>query len=72
MALRHILAKNVRNRRNAMGWSQEDLAEAANLNRTSISSIETSKFATTIDTIERLAGALQSPAWELLRKTSRN
>jgi len=47
--------------------SQEALASKADLDRTYVSSIERSRYSATIDTLERLADALNVPAVDLLK-----
>jgi transcriptional regulator with XRE-family HTH domain len=66
MDIRGRLARNVKERRAARGWSQEDLAEASGLDRTYISGIERRVRNPTIEIVERLAKALKTPASTLL------
>ncbi|WP_090021773.1 helix-turn-helix domain-containing protein [Limimonas halophila] len=54
------LARNVRDRRQQQGWSQEGLAEHAGLHRTYVSGIEREKRNPTVTVVERLAGALET------------
>jgi len=65
--LRLLLARNVRQARKDRGWSQEQLAERASLSSVYISQIESSLKAASIDVIELLAQALDTPAPDLLR-----
>jgi transcriptional regulator with XRE-family HTH domain len=58
MALRQILAANLRNARQQAGMSQEGLADAAAIDRTYVSALERARYAATVDVIERLAEAL--------------
>lgn len=58
MALRQILAENLRTARRHAGLSQEGLADAAGIDRTYVSALERSRYAATVDVIERLALAL--------------
>ena len=67
MALRSVLARNLRVLRLERGMSQEALASKADLDRTYVSSIERSRYSATIDTLERLADALNVPAVDLLK-----
>jgi len=53
--------RRVRQLREAKGWSQEQLATAAQLHRTHISLIETAKRSVQLDTVESLASALGVP-----------
>jgi transcriptional regulator with XRE-family HTH domain len=50
--------QRIRHLRETKGWSQEELANAANLHRTHISLIENAKRSVQLETIERLATAL--------------
>jgi transcriptional regulator with XRE-family HTH domain len=61
--LRTIFATKLRAARLAKGYSQEKLAELADLDRTYVSSVETAHRNVSIDNIERLCKALKmSPA----------
>lgn len=57
----------VRRLREAQGWSQERLAEHANLNRSYIGEIERGVVIASLLTVEKLALALQVTPSELLR-----
>lgn len=65
--MRKILSKNVFKRRKALGFTQEDLAHRAKIDRTWVSTIETCKSGVTVDVIEKVAQALEVEAAELLR-----
>jgi transcriptional regulator with XRE-family HTH domain len=56
----------VRAAREAMGISQEELAERATLHRTAISHIELASRSSTLETVEKLARALQVQPAELM------
>ena len=60
--------ENVRQRRDAMGLSQEDLAFAAKLHRTAITHIERGNRASTLVTVEKLAKALKVQPADLMPK----
>lgn len=62
----HQFGENVRQARLARGWSQERLAEAADLDRTYISGIERGVRNPTLTTVARLAGALGMAVPDLL------
>ncbi len=47
--------------------SQEELAHRADIDRTYISSLERLQYGATIDVVERLAGVLEVPTFELLK-----
>ncbi len=66
MDIRRRLARNLIKLRAERDWSQEDLADAAELHRTYVSGIERCVRNPTIVIIERLAKALRVSASELL------
>ena len=66
MDLRKRLARNLVALRHARGWSQEDLADVAELHRTYVSGIERQVRNPTLDILERLAKAFKITAGELL------
>lgn len=61
-----IFARNVRNRRIALGLSQEVLAEAAGVHRTYVGMLERAEKNVTIYNIERIAIALDVQPASLL------
>ena len=65
--LRKVFARHVRERRKARGLSQEALADACELHRTYIGSIERAERNVSVDNIEKISDALGVPAWELLK-----
>lgn len=56
----------LRKKRRCRGWSQEVLAELANLNRTYVGEIERGSVIPSIVTLEKLARALHTTPAELL------
>jgi transcriptional regulator with XRE-family HTH domain len=64
--LRGILARNLRAIRARIGWSQERLAAAAELNRTYVSAVERGEQNISIDNIYKLSRALGIDAQHLL------
>ncbi|MCP4886228.1 MULTISPECIES: helix-turn-helix domain-containing protein [Rhodobacterales] len=68
MKLRERVGLNIRNERNFRGLSQEQLALAADLDRSYISEIELAKFSASLDVLERIANALDIDPQELLNK----
>ncbi len=68
MTLRETLARNLRTYRAAKGFSQEELAHRAEIDRTYISALERGVYAASIDVVERLAAALEIDAAALLTK----
>ena len=49
------------------GWSQEKLAFECELDRTYVSAVERSRWNVSLSNIERLARALETPIWMLLK-----
>ena len=72
MEIREILAINLRKLRRAKGFSQEELAHRADIDRTYISSLERSLYAAGIDVVDKLARVLGVEAADLLRRPSPN
>ena len=64
--LRLVFGRNLRRRREVLGFSQEDLAERAGLHRTYIGSVERGERNVSIDNMERLATAVESTIQQLL------
>ena len=60
------MAANTKRLRKERGWSQEDLADAASLDRTYISGIERIRKNPTITVVERVAKALNCRLGDLL------
>lgn len=67
MDIQDVLARNVRVFRELKGWSQEELAERADVHRTYVSQVERGLRNPTIVIVERLAKALKMTASDLLR-----
>lgn len=68
MALRQIFADNLRRARLAAGLSQEELADASEVDRTYVSALERSRYAASLDVMERLATALRVTPASLLEE----
>lgn len=66
-AYRKIVAENVRKFRQKLGMTQEALAEKADMHWTFISGIERCKYNISLDSIVRLAKALDRAPYELLK-----
>lgn len=66
MRVREILAFNLKTLRQQMNLSQEELADAASIDRTYVSLLERCQYSASIDVIERLALSLQVEPFELL------
>ncbi|HEY8688770.1 MAG TPA: helix-turn-helix transcriptional regulator [Chitinophagaceae bacterium] len=52
---REVIGKQIRTFREKKGFSQDDLAEIMEVNRSTISKVETGKFAITIDYLVKFA-----------------
>lgn len=66
MRLAEIFGRNVRKARLEKGWSQEELAFEAELQRTYISEIENGKRNPTLDVVEAITRVLEVDVTELL------
>jgi transcriptional regulator with XRE-family HTH domain len=71
MDIREVLARNLRQYRRDKGFSQEELAHRAELDRTYISSLERCVYAASIDVVDRLARVLGVEAADLLQRPTR-
>jgi len=70
-AARHILARNLRRLRRAQKMTQEQLANTAGLRQALISELESGKLDVRVDTLSRLAIALDSSMAELFDEAKR-
>lgn len=68
MALREIVATNLRQLRHDRGISQEELADRAGINRNYVGMLEREQHAATVDMLERLAAVLDIDPVEFLRR----
>lgn len=66
MGIQSQFGENVRQRRAALGLSQEAVAELAGLDRTYISGIERGRRNPTLKIVEQIAEALRVPPHELI------
>jgi transcriptional regulator with XRE-family HTH domain len=64
--LRRILSECIKKRRKSIGLSQEAFADLCGLHRTYIGGIERGERNITLETLERIAGALNAKPHELL------
>lgn len=71
MDLREVFARNLRQFRQVAGLSQEELADAASINRTYLSKLETAQTYAGLEIIGKLAKVLQVEPHELLLRPSR-
>jgi transcriptional regulator with XRE-family HTH domain len=67
MRLRRLVARNLRRLRRERGFSQEELADLAGINRNYVGMVEREENAPTVDVLEQLAGALNIEVIELFR-----
>lgn len=70
MDVKKALGSVIRSRRIRMGWSQETLAERADLHRTYVTDIERGTRNLTLESIAKLAGALGVSIGELFQSMS--
>ena len=68
MKLRERVGLNIQNLRNSRGLSQEQLALAADMDRSYVSEIELAKFSALLDVLERIARALEVDPKELFNE----
>jgi transcriptional regulator with XRE-family HTH domain len=66
--LNDIAGSNLRRLRNKLGVSQDEFADRAGLHRTYIGSVERGERNITLDTLQRIARALQVDPKDLLRE----
>ena len=59
MDIRRRVGRNIKAVREEKGWSQEELAERAQLHRTYVSGVERGVRNPTLTVLERFAGALK-------------
>jgi len=64
---RKIVGQNVRTYRQKLGLSQEALAERAGMHWTYISGVERRKYNISLDSLVRIANALDRKPYELLK-----
>lgn len=67
MSIRDVLARNLKKARAVKGWSQEELAHRAGIDRTYVSSLERCRYSATIDVVDQVAKALGLSAADLLK-----
>ena len=66
LSARELVAKNIRELRQERDWSQDELAARAGLHRTYIGTIERAEQSITVDSMEKLAAALNVKVARLL------
>ena len=68
MKLWSIFCKNIKYYRYKKSYSQEKLGELTDLSARYISAVECGRYSPTIDTIEKIAAALEIEGYELFKK----
>lgn len=66
--LKNILAVRVRQTRIQLGWTQEDLADSAQISARYVGAIERASVSASVSVLGRLAAALDVDPGDLLRK----
>lgn len=65
-SLLEVLGKNIKQLRKGHGWTQEEFAEAANINDKEVSHIESGNRNITIETLVKIASAFNTQPHLLL------
>jgi transcriptional regulator with XRE-family HTH domain len=71
MALREIVARNLRRLRRSKRLSQEELADRAGINRNYVGMLEREENSATVDMLEKLADVLSVDPIEFFKRPSR-
>jgi transcriptional regulator with XRE-family HTH domain len=71
MALREIVARNLRRLRRSKGVSQEELADRAGINRNYVGMLEREENSATVDMLEKLADVLNVDPIEFFKRPLR-
>jgi transcriptional regulator with XRE-family HTH domain len=71
MDLKEIIAVNLRRTRQGRNWTQEELAERAELSARYVGAIERAAVSPSVTVLGRLADALEISACDLIRSRSR-
>jgi transcriptional regulator with XRE-family HTH domain len=69
--LKHVLAVNLRRKRYALGWTQEELAGRVGISSRYIGAIERGQVSASVTVLGRLADALDADPSELVLRQSR-
>ncbi|REK64803.1 MULTISPECIES: helix-turn-helix domain-containing protein [Cohnella] len=67
-----LIGERIRNYRKEKGWSQEELAHIANLHATYIGQLERGEKNATLESVEKVANALEIPLENLFRSIHSN
>lgn len=65
-AVRTAFGAHLRTLREARGWSQQELADRADVSKPTVYRIETARYAATLDVLAALAQAFELPLRDLL------
>ena len=65
-AVLRAFGQHLRRLREARGWSQQALADVADVSKPTVYRLETARFAATLDVLASLAQGLEIPLGELL------
>lgn len=71
MTSRETFARNLKALRLARGFTQEELAHRAGVDRTYVSALERMVYAPSIDVLDRLAEAVGVEPWSLITPTTK-
>ncbi len=71
MALREVVARNLRRLRRSKALSQEELADRAGINRNYVGMLEREENAATVDMLEKLADVLEVDPIEFFKRPVR-
>ena len=71
MALREVVARNLRRLRRSKALSQEELADRAGINRNYVGMLEREENAATVDMLEKLANVLEVDPIEFFKRPVR-
>lgn len=65
--IKKVTGDRIRNLRNGRGWSQEELADKANVSRSFMGEIERGQASATIESLEKITNALEITLEDLFR-----
>lgn len=71
MRLRDVFAANMVSLREDRDWSQEELADKAEIDRTYVSSLERGRYGASLDMVEKIAKAFGVAPTSMLDPTKR-
>lgn len=71
MKLRAVVARNLRVLRKLKGFTQEELADRAGINRNYVGQIEREEKSPTVDMIEKLSAALEVGALQIMKSNNK-